>query len=84
MKNIIALHENKRDYQACIRYAKKYLKTDPYSETIIRSLMRYYALDGNRPMVSRVYANFKTTVKKELNCRLSDETLELYRRLAAI
>ncbi|WP_022665489.1 BTAD domain-containing putative transcriptional regulator [Desulfospira joergensenii] len=84
LKNIIAFHDGKKEYQECIRFAEKYLKTDHYSETLVRSLMRYYALDGNRTMVSRVYENFKTRVQRELNCSLSDETLSLYRKLAAV
>lgn len=84
LENIIAYHDQRREYSTCIWFAEKYLKIDHYSETMVRFLMRYYALDGNRTMVNRVYENFKTTVQRELNCGLSDETRTLYRRLAAV
>ena len=84
VKSIIGFYENRKDYQACIRYAGKYLNIDRYSETVTRMLMKYYALSGNRPMVKRVYVKFKTMVMEDLECTLSDETDSLYRSLAAV
>jgi len=81
LKKIIDYCEMKKDYTGCIIFANKYLNMDKYAETIIRSLMKYYALSGNNPMVIRIYEKFKTFIKKELDCSLSNKTEALFIQL---
>lgn len=82
LRKIIAFHEARKEYDSCIRFATRYLRCDRYAETVIRSLMTYYDLTGNKPMVRQSYERFKGRVQRELNCGLSDETEILYAELA--
>ncbi len=81
LKKIIEYHEFQKDYSSCIRAANTYLRNDRYAETIIRRLMNYHALTGNRPMIIQIYEKFKETIKTELDCKVSDETKRLYNQL---
>ena len=81
LKALMAYHGERREYQDCIRFAGRYLARDKYEETVIRDLMTWYGHIGNKPMVRRIYENFRDTIQKELNCGLSDETEILYAEL---
>lgn len=49
LKKMVENHEFQKDYSGCIRVANTYLQKDKYAETIIRKLMNYHSLTGNRP-----------------------------------
>ena len=84
LKKIIEYHEFQKDYSGCIRVANIYLQKDKYAETIIRKLMNYYSLTGNRPMISHIYEKFTQTIQVELDCGVSDETKRLYAQLICV
>ena len=84
LKKIIHYHEKKQDYATCISYAEKYLKIEPYEENVLRSLMQYYAFNGNKPMIIRIYEKFKTSIHQELDCAPSHETETLYTQLVTV
>ena len=84
VKKIIDYHERNQDYTTCISYAERYLKAEPFSETTLRDLMKYYALSGNKPMIIRIYERFKSSIQQELDCDPSHETETLYAQLVAV
>ncbi len=81
LNKIIEYRELQKDYSGCIRTANTYLRNDKYAETIIRRLMNYHALTGNRPMITQIYKKFQQTIEAELDCNVSDETKRLYNQL---
>lgn len=81
LKKVIEYHERLKDYSGCIRAANTYLRNDRYAETIVRRLMNYHALTGNRPMITQIYEKFKETIQAELDCKVSEETKRLYNQL---
>ncbi|MBU4132538.1 MAG: hypothetical protein KKF12_17115 [Proteobacteria bacterium] len=83
LKKVIEYHENKKNYADCIVAANTYLQNDRYAETIIRRLMKYYALTGNRPMITHIYEKFEQTIQIELNCGVSSKTKQLYTQLVS-
>ncbi|THB72930.1 MAG: hypothetical protein D3926_24705 [Desulfobacteraceae bacterium] len=84
LKKLIEFHDAHREYTACITYANKYLKTDKYSETIIRQLMAYYVKSGNKAMAIQTYDRFKTVIRNDLDCSVSQETQLLYTQLVTV
>ena len=75
--------EKRGDYRKCIAYAKEYLKRDIYAEEIYQRLMRYYAQTGNTTMVHKTFESCRENIADDLECPISRETEELYRRLAS-
>lgn len=78
---IIDHFENRREYEKCIQYARKYLSFDKYAEPVYQALMRCYSNAGNRAMVVKTFKKCKDSIMTELDCPLSRESLELYQRL---
>lgn len=83
LKKVIEYHENKKNYSDCIVAANTYLQNDRYAETIIWRLMKYYALTGNRPMITHIYEKFEQIIQIELNCGVSNKTKQLYTQLVS-
>lgn len=81
LEKIMEYREFQKDYSGSIRVANTYLQKDKYAETIIRKLMHYHSLTGNRPMITQIYEKFKQTIQAELDCKVSDETNRLYTQL---
>ncbi|MCG8619458.1 MAG: hypothetical protein MI802_24820 [Desulfobacterales bacterium] len=83
LENILVFNERRCVWDTCISVATEYLAQDPYDEAMIRRLMQYHAAAGNPLMVSRVYRDFQEAVIGEFNCRLSEETRTVYRKLVS-
>jgi DNA-binding SARP family transcriptional activator len=81
LRKIIGYHEHRGSYARCIEYAEKYLETDRYAEDIHRALMIFYRKTGDKSRMTRTFERCKDKIAKELNCAVSEETEELYRRL---
>lgn len=83
LKQIMDCFEKKGHYESCIDYARKCLATDKYAEDIYRNLMRYYALTGNKGMITKTYQKCKDSLLHGLDVPPGPETDTLYRRLIA-
>ena len=83
LREIIDYYDGKKDYKQSIQYAKKYLKFDKYAEDIYQLLMTYYANTGNKAMVVKTFEKCSDIIENDLNCRISNETKELYQELVS-
>jgi ATP/maltotriose-dependent transcriptional regulator MalT/DNA-binding SARP family transcriptional activator len=81
LRQIIAYYEHRGSIERCIAYAEKYLETDRYAEDIYRALMIFYRKIGDKSRMTRTFERCRDKIMKELNCALSEETEELYRKL---
>jgi len=81
LKQIVHLYEKEQDWQNCIRYARKYLLVDKYSEPVYCELMRFHYFNGERPKIIKTFEECELHITQDLDCPLSDETLTLYHSL---
>jgi len=81
LSKIIQFYDHKKDFSKGIEYANKYLAADHYAENVYRSLMRFYYLTGNTSNVKKTFEKCKINIVEDLECPLSRETLDLYKRL---
>jgi len=83
LEEVIKYYHVKKDYEKCIYYANKYLKTDKYAENIYQLLMIYYSRIGNNAMVNKIFNKSKDNILKGLDCPVSKETEKLYHELTS-
>lgn len=76
-------HATEGDLSAATDYLQRALRIDAYAEEDYCRLMILYLQGGNRPMALKMYEQCRQKVEIDLQCPLSDETLALYRRIAA-
>jgi len=81
LKEVIKFYELKKEFDKCIEYSTFYLKTDNCAEDIYQALMRCYFHQGDNAMMIKTFERCKKNILNELNCPLSQETLELYQQL---
>ena len=74
-------YEQKGDDAKCIKYAEKYLTEDPYDEKKYVKLMELYAKAGNKAMALKTFERCKNSIEKDLDCPVSEETMNTYRQL---
>lgn len=82
-RRIIVHHEQLGKWDQCIEYAEKHLQVDRYAEDIYRTMMVCYAKTGDHLSMVRTFRRCAHHIESELNCRLSEETELLYRRLGS-
>jgi len=80
-ERLIALLEEERDYDAAITAAQRLLRHDPLHEATYRSLMRSYALRGDRAAALRVYHTCVTVLERELAAEPVEATRQAYESL---
>ncbi len=80
-ERLIGLLEQERDYSAAIKIAQRLLHYDPLQEATYRSLMRFYALRGDRAAALRVYHICATVLERELGAEPSQATYQAYEAL---
>ncbi len=83
LEEIIKYYHVKKDYERCIYYANKYLKTDIYAESIYQLLMIYYSRIGNNVMINKIFNKCKDNIIKGLDISVSKETEKLYHELTS-
>ncbi len=59
------------------------LEVDPYAEPLYCRLMELYHRSGNRFMAVKTYERCKRRLELDLQCPLSDDTKQIYRRLVS-
>lgn len=80
-ERLIALLEQKHDYDAAITAAQQLLRHDPLHETTYRQLMHLYALRGDRAAALRIYHACVTALERELGTEPSEVTQKVYETL---
>lgn len=83
-EQLIARLEQERDYAGAISAAQRLLRSDPLQEAAYRSLMRLYALHGDRAAALRVYHNCATTLERELGIEPGKATRQVYEALMQV
>ncbi|MBD5780865.1 AAA family ATPase [Pelagicoccus sp. NFK12] len=83
LEEATACLEAKRDYAGAIVYGEKLRSLEPTREKAYASLMRLYALNGDRAKALQVYRDCEDVLRKELDVSTSERTKELHRKLLA-
>ncbi|MFN2231906.1 MAG: BTAD domain-containing putative transcriptional regulator [Anaerolineae bacterium] len=78
---LAGLLEAQRDYRGAIDQVRRTLREDPLQEEAYHSLMRLYALSGDRAGALRVFHECVTVLERELGVEPGPATREAYRRL---
>ncbi len=79
LDRLVRIHGARGEWEKAISYARRRLNLDPLSESAHRSLMRAYALSGNRAAALRQYRECVRSLEKELGVAPLEETTQLYR-----
>lgn len=80
-RTLMALYENRADWNNGIRAARKLTEIDPLSEEAYRNVMRFYALSGRRGRALAQYEELRRLLDTELGVEPSAETVALHRAL---
>jgi DNA-binding SARP family transcriptional activator len=84
LEQLIDRHEERRAYAAAIAYAQRLLRHDPLHEAAYLTLMRLYAVSGDRPAALRIYHSCVTVLERELGVPPSGATQQIYEQLLAV
>ncbi len=79
LDRLVCGHGGREEWGPAIGYARRRLALDPLHEPTHRSLMRLYALSGQRSTSLRQYRECVRLLKKELGVAPLEETNQLYR-----
>ncbi len=71
-------HSIRREFEATIAYARRWLALDPLHEPAHRRLMQVYAWAGQRTAALRQYHECVQLLKRELGAPPQGETIQLY------
>lgn len=81
LRQLVALHENRRHYREAIGFVRELLRHDPLDEPAYTDLMRLCALNGDRAAALHAYHTCATVLRRELGVEPGRATRELYERL---
>jgi DNA-binding SARP family transcriptional activator len=81
LDRLIALNEAQRNYTAAIHFARRALHFDKLNEEAYRTLMRLFALSGDRTRALQVFQKCASVLRRELGIEPGEETQALYQRL---
>jgi|GEM_PF-418911 len=77
LERLVCGHTDQREYQAAIRYARRWLALDPLHEPVHRHLMSLYAWSGQRAAALRQYGECERVLDEELGVPPEAETKQL-------
>jgi DNA-binding SARP family transcriptional activator len=83
LDKLMAYHEARGAYPACLACGARILRFDRASERTHRRLMRAHYSTGNRTAALRQYERCATALRQELGVKPGRRTQELYRRIRA-
>ena len=81
LDRLLPLLEHQRDYPGAIAVAQRRLYLDPLHEPTYRRLMRLHALNDDPELVTRIYRQCETVLKRELNVEPGPATRQTYESL---
>lgn len=76
--------DTSNDINLIQQYSNLLIKKDPYNEKLYQEIMNLYAQNGNYPMALKLYADLQKTLKDELDVEPSQESIQLYERIASL
>lgn len=82
LEQLMARHEQLRDYLTARHYAQQILSSDPLREDTYRDLMRLSAMSGDRAGVLKFYNQCVNVLHRELEVEPGAETHEAYRQFS--
>src|SRR5262245_46106165 len=77
LARLVALLEQARDFPSAIQHAKRLLSLDSFCETSYQTLMRLYAMHGDRAAALLVYHQCATVLRRELDTEPGPATQNL-------
>jgi LuxR family maltose regulon positive regulatory protein len=75
-------HEARREFEGAIDWYRHALEADELREDVHRRIMRCYAETGRRPEALTQYRRLWKVLRRELGIEPSNETKDLYKRIA--
>ena len=81
LERLVQGHSARRDYEAAIPYARRWVALDNLNEPVQRELMHLYALAGRRHEALRQYKVCVEALETELGASPDPETEALYRQI---
>ncbi len=78
---IIRIYDCQGAWDQGIDFAEKYLRHDPFQESVYSRLMQFYHHTSNLPRLVETFQRCRTKVENELGCPLSPQVRELYKNL---
>lgn len=81
LERLVELHTTRKDYEAALAYARRWLALDPLHEPAHRHLMQLYAYTGQRAAALHQYQRCVETLEAELGLPPAGETIALYERI---
>jgi predicted ATPase/DNA-binding SARP family transcriptional activator len=83
LEHLASAEESEADYQAALASLQRVIAVDPLREPAQRSLMRAYALSGQRQQAVRAFQTFQETLARDLDIGPEPESLQLYEQILA-
>lgn len=83
LAHLMHYYTHHQEYVKGLTYGGQILELDPLREEIHRHMMHLYAESGQRAEAVRQYENCRRILRKELDIPPMDETVALYRQIAA-
>ncbi len=77
---LTVLCKQNEDLAAGIMYAQKFLKTDPFDESIYRELISFFLADGQYGLAHKTFMDCRKRMQ-EMDCPLSPQTLDLMKNI---
>lgn len=81
LAQLIDVLEEQQDYRAALNYAQQLLRVDSLNEATYCSLIRLYALSGDRANALQIYHRCMTVLREELGVDPSPMTRKLYEQV---
>lgn len=82
LRRLIWIHEERREYEPAIRYARQLMRTDPLAEDAYGQLMRVLALKGDRTSAIAVYRRGRDVLARELGVEPGPAMRSLFEHLS--
>ncbi|MBI1743002.1 tetratricopeptide repeat protein [Candidatus Acetothermia bacterium] len=80
LKELIAYHQERREYEQAIAWARRALETSALQEEFHQILIQLYTQSGNRAAALKQYVECEAILKRELHLKPSPELRELYEK----
>lgn len=81
LRRLVALLEEKEDYNGAVRHCQRLIHIDPFDEASAVQMMRLQAKTGNRAGIRRTYQTLEMVLQRELGVELSQSTQEAFAQL---
>ena len=77
LEKISSHHAQAGNYDKALRSALRHAELEPWNESVLRQVMRLYALDGKIEAALRQYDAFSRLIENELHASPSEQTRQL-------